>query len=485
MASTEYSYFLSRPCRFGKSLLVTTLEAYFLGRKELFRGLAMEQLEKGWTVYPVLRLDMSQGAYYKLESLHLALNSMLRGYEQEYGIETAGGDIYSDRLRNIILTAFQKTGKKVVVLVDEYDAPMLDAMADDKLLDEVRNVMRDFFRPLKSQSQYLRFVFITGITRFSQMSIFSELNNLNVISMDPEYETICGVSEEELLTAMHPDIENLAEASGQTFEETVRELKRYYDGYHFTKRFKDIYNPFCLIYAFAKREIANYWFSTGTPTMLVSLLQKYDMDLPELEGFITSAERFDVPADRVADPVPMLYQSGYLTLKDYDPEFDEYTLGFPNEEVRRGFAGSLYNYYTEGYIGSRDVIRRAYVKLYKGGSIDEFLKTVQTFYSKMPYTLENKNERHYQALFYALLLSIGADVRAEEPTASGRIDMVLKMPKNIYIFEFKYGKTAEQALQQIVEKDYGVLYADDPRPVVRIGINFSPNTRTITDWIYE
>ena len=399
MASTEYSYFLSRPRRFGKSLLVTTLESYFQGRKELFKGLAIEQLEKDWTVYPVLRLDMSQGKYFDMPALHSTINSVLSDYEKMYQVDVPLSDrqSYSVRLKNIILAAYQKTGKKVVILIDEYDAPMLDTLTKDDVQDAVRDIMRDFFRPLKAQSQYLRFVFITGITKFSQMSIFSELNNLNVISMNSEYESICGVSEDELLTVMKPDVENLAETMGVSFDETVAKLKYYYDGYHFTKNFKDIYNPFSLIYAFYNKEISNYWFSTGTPTMLVDLLRKQEMDMPELEGFVTAAERFDIPADRVADPIPVLYQSGYLTLKDYSPDFDEYTLGFPNEEVRRGFAGSLYNYYMEQYVGSRDVIRRAYIKLYKGGTIDEFLQTLQTFYSKMPYKLENKNEAEPRA----------------------------------------------------------------------------------------
>ena len=340
LANTNTVYFLSRPRRFGKSLLVSTLEAYFLGKKELFNGLAMEQLEQDWTVYPVLHIDFSGSKYMEAESLRASINVQLLLWENVYGRQE-GEDTFSLRLEGIIRRAYEQTGQQVVVLVDEYDAPMLDTNSDHELQREIRGIMRDFFSPLKKSGKYLRFLFLTGISKFSQMSIFSELNNLQNVSMSDNYAAICGITEQELLTQMKIDIEQMAQANDETYEEACAHLKKQYDGYHFSKSCVDVYNPFSLINAFAQKSYENYWFSTGTPTFLIELLQQMDFDIRLLDRMDAKPEDFDKATDCLTDPIPVLYQSGYLTIKSYDAFFRTYTLGYPNEEVRIGFIESL------------------------------------------------------------------------------------------------------------------------------------------------
>lgn len=485
MASYGKYYFLSRPRRFGKSMMITTLHAYFEGRKELFEGLAIEKLEKDWKRYPVLRIDLSRGKYYQLDSVFSVFNLILEDYERVYGITPTRLDEYGSRFARIIQTAYEQTGEKVVVLIDEYDAPMLDSIHKPELQEQIRERQRDLFSPLKSEEDHLRFVFLTGISKFSQLSIFSELNNLNVITFMPEYEAICGVTEEEMRTQLGKDIEELGQSMGLTFEEMMAKLKFMYDGYHFTEKMTDIYNPFSLNRCLYHKKVANYWFSTGTPTMLVNILREHHINLPDLEGFETDLYRFDAPTERLSDPISVLYQSGYLTLKGYDPMLDVFTLGFPNEEVRRGFADSLYKYYADSYVNGKDVIRQAYIRVWRGGPIEDFLQTLQVFYASMPYSITNKNERHYQSILYAVLIAIGADVRTEVETATGRLDLVLKMPQTIYIFELKYDKSAQEALDQIKQRDYAVAYANDERPKVAIGLNYNSGQRTVDQWLVE
>lgn len=340
LTHTNKVYFLSRPRRFGKSLLLTTLEAYFLGKKDLFKGLAMESLEKEWAIYPVLHVDFSMTKYTTLFDLQEQLNLNLLDWEKLYGKENAE-DTPAARFRGIIRRAYEKTGKQVVVLIDEYDAPLLDTHQQSELQMELRNELRKFLSPLKAQGQYIRFLLLTGISKFSQMSIFSELNNLQNISMWDDYSAICGVTEKELLTEMKVDIEAMAQANNETYEEACMHLKQQYDGYHFSENSEDIYNPFSLMNAFAQKKYANFWFSTGTPTFLIDLLQECDFDIQELDNITATAEQFDTPTNKITDPIPVLYQSGYLTIKGYDPEFQVYTLAYPNKEVRKGFIESL------------------------------------------------------------------------------------------------------------------------------------------------
>jgi hypothetical protein len=473
--------------------LVDTLKCYFEGRKELFEGLAMESLEKEWRKHPVVRIDLSLGKYYELDQLDAMVDVILQEYETRWGLKVDDKLKFSVRMSNIIRAAHKQTGERVVVLIDEYDAPMLDSIHKPELQEQIRDRVRNLFSPLKGEAEHLRFVFLTGISKFSQLSVFSELNNLQNITFDPQYEAICGITEEELLTQLKPDIELLAKSLDNwavkfgmprvDYDETVRRLKHTYDGYHFSKKFTDIYNPWSLINAFNLGDIQNFWFSTGTPTSLINILRVRDIDMPELEGFHCRLERFDAPTERITDPIPVLFQSGYLTLKAYDGLEDEYILGFPNEEVYRGFAGCLYQYYCEEYVGSRDNMARVYRDLKNGRiTLDQFMQRLRQFFSAMPYDVSNKNERHYQSVLYALLVAVGADVSAEVRTAIGRMDIALKMPKAIYILELKYDGSAVDAVEQVEEHDYAAAFANDGRPVVAVGVNFSSKTRTIESW---
>ncbi len=488
------NFFLSRPRRFGKSLLVDTLRCYFEGRKELFEGLYIYNKEKEWKKYPVIRLDLSNGKYYEKERVHGTISGILRDHEKRWNVTVYDEYNYDDRLKNIIHAAYEQTGERVVILIDEYDAPMLDSINDPDLQDYIRNRIRSLFSPLKAQAQYLRFVFLTGISKFSQLSVFSELNNLQQMTFDQNYEGICGITEEELLTYMKPDIELLTEKMDKTYsrwgmhftyDDIVAKLKETYDGYHFTKNFTDIYCPWSLVNAFAMGDIMNFWFSTGTPTMLVNVMRQTGVTLQQIEHFRAKLSRFDAPTERISDPIPVLFQSGYLTLKEYDPIDHKYTLGFPNGEVREGFADSLYKYYMEDYVGSGDTLGNAFTDLRsKEISFEEFVETIRRWYAGIPYSItdRNQNEQLYQSLIYAALMGFGADVSAEEQTSDGRMDIALRLPYAIYIIELKYGKSADEATDQIIRKDYAVRFAADARPVWAVGMNISQDRRTIDSY---
>lgn len=476
-------HFLSRPRRFGKSLFVSTLQAYFEGKKELFKGLAIENLEQEWIEYPVIHLDLSSGKYYSVENLHAILNAILLCEEQKYGLETEDSKAYGTRLKNILTTATEQTGKQVVVLIDEYDAPMHDSMGKDNLQDEIRNIMRDFFSPLKQQESNLRFVFITGISKFSQLSIFSELNNLKIISMKDEYCSICGITKDELTQYFRKGIEEMAEHNGLSYEETLEGLKKHYDGYHFSANSEDIFNPYSIINALDDKDFNSYWFSSGTPTFLIELLQKDGLDMLRLNNLWIKDSRFDAPTERITDPIPVLYQSGYLTIKEYDKRRRLYHLSFPNEEVRQGFSESLVKYYTAHNLSDFDNIVLAYADhILVDENIEAFLPHLKVFYDKFPYTIINNNERHYQAVMFTIFTMLGADIQVEYPTTDGRIDLLFKTDKNIYIFELKYNKSANTAINQIEQKDYAKAFADDTRKVIKVGINFSEDQRSIEDW---
>ena len=480
--------FLSRPRRFGKSLLVTTLQAYFEGKKDLFKGLAIDDLETEWIAYPVIHIDLSCSKYYRIENLHSTLNMLIGNYEKAYHLESSSNVSYSDRLKKVIEAAVEQTGRKAVILIDEYDAPMHDSMKDEKLQDEIRDMMRNFYSPLKSEEDNLRFVFMTGISKFSQLSIFSELNNITNISMEDEYSSICGISKEELLEDFHDDIEDLAKARKMTFDETVAQLKFHYDGYHFSGNGADMFNPYSLLHTFRVNKFNSYWYSTGTPTFLIELLQEKNISMLQMEDIWTDSDRFDTPTKKITDPIPVLYQSGYLTIKDYIEIADTYKLGFPNEEVRKGFSNSLFRYYAPDGMDDRDAINKAWIDnfiLSSEDNMEAFLPHLQTFYKKFPYTLINNNERHYQAVLYTILLILGCDVTPEVPTSDGRIDMVLKTKRSIYVLELKYKKNAETAMEQIERKDYLAAFADDKRKKYQVGINFSEDRRSIDDWKVE
>ena len=496
MVSTKaVNFFLSRPRRFGKSLLIDTLQCYFEGRKELFEGLYIYDKETEWKKYPVIRLDLSNGKYYEKEGVHPTINTILKWQEEKFGITNPKDPTnYDSRLTNLIRAAYEQTGERVVILVDEYDAPMLDSINDPELQDYIRNRVRNLFSPLKAQSQYLRFVFLTGISKFSQLSVFSELNNLQQLTFDPKYEGICGITEQELLTYLKPDIEQLAAQMNRTYsrwglhytyDDVVAKLKETYDGYHFSIDFTDIYCPWSLINAFSMGDIMNFWFSTGTPTMLVSVMRRTGISLQQIEHFKGTLERFDAPTERITDPIPVLFQSGYLTLKEYNPFERKFTLGFPNGEVREGFANSLYRYYMEDYVGSQDTLGNAFHDLRRRDiTFEQFVETVQRWYAGIPYSItdKNQNEQLYQSLIYAALMGFGADVQAEEQTSDGRMDIALRLPHGIYILELKYNKSADEATDQIIRKNYAVRFAADQRPVWAVGMNISQDRRTIDSY---
>ena len=488
---TEYVYkmthsgakfiFLSRPRRFGKSLLVSTLKYYFQGRKELFQGLAIETLEKDWTVYTVLHFDMSIAKNLEKEQLEATLSNQLLRHEKDYGIvpEDKGPNL---RLKNLIETAYRQTGQKVVVLIDEYDAPLLDVVHEETTLPVLRNVIRNFYSPLKACDPYLRFVFMTGITKFSQLSIFSELNNLRNISMDTSYAAVCGISEEEMLTQMSEDIDSMAENMGLERGQLLEKLKSYYDGYHFTWPSPDIYNPFSIVCAFAERKIGAYWFGSGTPTYLIEMLRKYHILPSQIGGGKSAAIDFDAPTEHLSNITPLLYQSGYLTIKDYSPISEMYTLDFPNTEVRTGMMHSLLPNYLHGQSRlGRNTVGEMYECIYHE-DMDGALRTLQTFLGTVPYTDNTDYEGHWQQMLYIIFSLLGYYVDVEVHTPKGRVDMVMRTATRLYLVELKLDAGAEAAMQQIDLKQYPERFALCGLPVVKVAISFDRETHNISSW---
>ena len=481
MTHSDKVYFLSRPRRFGKSLLVSTLEAYFQGKKHLFEGLAMERLETEWTEYPVLHMDFSGSKYTDAESLKVNLDVQISRWEALYGYNEKERT-FSSRFEGVIQRAYEKTGKQVVVLVDEYDSPLLDTNSEPALQKELRNIVRDFFSPLKKNGQYLRFLLLTGISKFSQLSIFSELNNLQNISMRDEYSALCGITEKELLTDLQPDIQRMAEANNETYEEACTHLKKQYDGYHFSKNSEDIYNPFSLFNALNAKKYKNYWFSTGTPTFLIELLQNVQFDVRMMDGMTAMDDQFDAPTEVITDPIPVLYQSGYLTIKSFDPMFKIYTLAYPNSEVRYAFTEALLPRYVHRFPRENTFYIVSFLQDLMKGDIESCLERTRSFFASIPHDLENKTEKHYQTIFYLLFRLMGQYVDVEVKSAIGRADVVLKLSDAIYVFEFKYDGTPDEALAQIDSKQYAIPYQSDGRRIVKIGVNFDSATRTIGEW---
>ena len=386
LTHTNKIYFLSRPRRFGKSLLVSTLEAYFSGKKELFEGLAMEQLEKEWTVYPVLHIDFSRTKYTTIEDLQEQLNLYLSEWERTYG-KNEEETSYAARLTGLLQRIYQQTGKQAVVLIDEYDAPLLDSNSDSALQGQLRTEMRKFFSPLKAQGQYLRFLFLTGISKFSQMSIFSELNNLQNISMSDDYSAICGITEQELLSQMQPDIERIAQANNETYEEACRHLKRQYDGYHFDYDTVGLYNPFSIFNTLSKLKFSDYWFETGTPSFLVYLLKHSNYRLDRITEEQVSGDLLNSIDSMSRNPIPVIYQSGYLTIKGYDKEFGIYRLGFPNKEVENGFIKYLLPFYTPVTEQESSFIITSFVMDIRQGNVDSFMQRLQSMFADTDYKI--------------------------------------------------------------------------------------------------
>ena len=474
--------FLSRPRRFGKSLLVSTLQSYFEGKKELFKGLAIEKLEQEWAEYPVLRISMASGKHMEKEQLERYLINILEENERRFGLSSDHPDP-NVRLKNLIANVHDKTGRKVVVLIDEYDAPLLDVVHEEETLPVLRNVMRNFYSPLKDCDPYLKFVFLTGITKFSQLSIFSELNNLKNISMLPEYAAVCGITKEEMLSQMPGYIESMGNANEWTAEETIERLTRQYDGYHFTSLSPDIFNPLSLLQAFNTRRLDSYWIASGTPTYLIEMLRKFDVvptDISSMEG---SAGDFDAPTEGMTTILPLLYQSGYVTIKDYNRDFNYYTLDIPNLEVRLGLTRSLIpEYITPNTLVVNNTSRRM-AQCLSVDDVDGALGLLQQFLLTVPYCNDANTEAHYQQVLYIIFTLVSgyfADV--EVHTATGRVDMVMQTRKALYLFELKLNKSAEAAMSQIDLKDYASKFTLCGLPIVKVGINFDTERRTISDW---
>ena len=482
MTHSASSYmFLSRPQRFGKSLLTSTLHSYFSGRKELFHGLAMEKLEKEWTEYPVLHFDMSTAKHADSEQLLQELNLKLYGYEQIYGrLEEEVNP--NQRLMGLIKRAYEQTGKKVVVLIDEYDAPLLDVVHERENLDVLRNIMRNFYSPLKACDPYLRYVFLTGITKFSQLSIFSELNNIKNISMDEPYAAICGISEDEIRLQMKDDLGGLAKKLEITPEEALMKLKENYDGYHFTSPSPDIYNPFSLLNAFADGKFGSYWFGSGTPTYLVKMLDKFGVKPSEIGRRQLKSSVFDAPTETMTDAVPLLYQSGYITIKDYNKMLDLYTLDIPNKEVRLGLMESLLPYYVNNKTPEATTMVAYLFYDIQNGDMDAALHRLQEFLSTIPYCDNTRFEGHYQQVFYIIFSLLGYYVDVEVRTPRGRVDIVLRTKTTLYVMELKLDKSAGEAMEQIDLKNYPERFALCGLPVVKVAVSFDSERCTIGDW---
>ena len=490
---TEYVYrmthfakyvFLSRPRRFGKSLLTSTLHSYFSGRKDLFQGLAMERLEKEWIEYPVLHFDMSMAKHVDKERLERLLDFMLSDYERTFGLDPTAGDA-NLRLTRLIKCAYEKTGRQVVVLIDEYDAPLLDVVHEKENLGVLRNIMRNFYSPLKACDPYLKYVFLTGITKFSQLSIFSELNNIKNISMDEPYAAICGITEDEMLTQMKEDMERLAAKLNIPSEEVLLKLKENYDGYHFTYPSPDIYNPFSLLNAFADGKFGSYWFGSGTPTYLIKMLEKFGVEPSEIGNNHAEVSAFDAPTETMTDIIPLLYQSGYITIKDYDESIDLYTLDIPNKEVRLGLMKSLLPNYVASKTRETTTMVAYLSRDIRNDDMDSALRRLQTFLSTIPYCDNTRYEGHYQQMFYIIFSLLGSFVDVEVRTPRGRVDVVLRTKTTLYVMELKLDKTAGEAMEQINLKNYPERFALCGLPVVKVAINFDSERCTIGDWMIE
>ena len=482
MVSESNYIFLSRPRRFGKSLLVSTLQSYFEGKKELFKGLAIEQLEKEWAQHPVLRFSLASGKHMEKEQLERYLLDILSDNEERFGLHSDKVDT-NIRLKDLIKNVYDKTGKQVVVLIDEYDAPLLDVVHENEQLPILRQVMRNFYSPLKDCDPYLRFVFLTGISKFSQLSIFSELNNLKNISMLPEFAAICGITVEEMQTQMADYIDVFAKTEETGHEEMVEKLKKQYDGYHFTWPSPDIFNPFSLLNAMQDRRLDSYWFASGTPTYLIEMLRKFDVLPSEIKNIEAEAFDFDAPTENMQSITPLLYQSGYITIKDYNKNFNYYTLSIPNKEVRIGLLRSLVPSYVQTSTLVVNNTARKMAQLIVNDDVDSALSLLQKFLQTVPYCDNASSEGHYQQVMFivfSLLSNYIADVEVRTP--SGRVDMVMRTNKALYLFELKMNKSAAAAMKQIDLKDYPARFAMCGLPIVKVGINFDDERRTINDW---
>ncbi|MGI5083571.1 ATP-binding protein [Treponema putidum] len=500
LANASKVYFLSRPRRFGKSLFLSTLEAYFLGQKELFKGLAIESLEEAekgkreiWQEYPVFYLDFNVGKYDCIEALNTNFNVFLSDLEKKYGAAKEEGN-YAKRFEGALKRAYEKTGKQVTVLIDEYDKPLLYSMDNEALNEEYRAALKSFYSVLKTADQYIRLAFLTGVTKFSKVSIFSDLNNLNDISLLPQFSGICGISQKELLSTFEPEIRALADANGLSYDECIKTLKQKYDGYCFSPDTERMYNPFSLLNVFFGQQFEYYWFATGTPTFLVNALKKEDFHIPNLDGNVemTSAGLSDYRAGAGSE-IPILFQAGYLTIKGYDKLLQLYRLGFPNDEVRYGFLYNLFPSYCNVVYADGPFCIAQFYRDIIAGRIEEFMQRLKSIMAALPYDNIKKDsgesivlrEHNFQICVYLVFALLGQFIELETPVSNGRTDAVIKTESTIYIFEFKLKENAEAAIKQIKEKNYAEKYRAENKKIMLIGVSFDPEEKTVGEWIIE
>lgn len=477
--------FLSRPRRFGKSLFLSTLKAYFEGKKELFEGLAIAELEQTWDAYPVLYLDLNVGMYNSREGILEALNSNLVDWEEKYGIKLNSTDA-AQRFKYIISRLAQRTGQKVVILVDEYDKPLLQTIDNEPLQQEYRNILKSFYSNLKTCDEFIRFVMLTGVSKFSKISLFSDLNNLTDISLDERYADICGLTTDEIVSTFSEHLESFAQKEGVNKSSIMEQLRQMYDGYHFSEELaKEMYNPFSVLNALAEKKFRNYWFSTGTPTFLVKLLQNSDFNLQDFSSGNILANDLSAKESLAKEPIAMFYQTGYLTIKGYDKEFGSYSLGFPNREVEQSFLNFLLPRYTGNTDNRSSAFIEYFVRDLRKGDIESFLNRMKTFFADTPYELVRDLENHYQTVMFTVCRLMGYYTKAEYHTSRGRIDMVVKTQQYAYVFEFKFNKTAEEALAQIDAKDYPLPFNAEGQKLFKIGVNFSKETRNIDGFVWK
>ena len=481
MVSSGKYYFLSRPRRFGKSLLVSTLESYFLGRKELFKGLAMEKLETEWKVYPMFHIDLNAEQYTAPDGLLSILDRYLRMWERTYG-KTEGDKTPADRFVALIHRAYEQSGQKVVILVDEYDKPLLQAIGNKDLQDEYRAMLKSFYSVAKTMDEYIQLAFFTGVTKFSKVSVFSDLNNLNDITLSPIYAEICGITEKEIRDNLDTEVLQMAEANHLTKDECYVKLKENYDGYHFCEESVGMYNPFSLINALSAQRFKDYWFETGTPTFLVETLKRNDYELENMTREEVTADLLGSLDSIDQTPLPLLYQSGYLTIKDYDPDFGTYTLGFPNGEVERGFTRFLFRHYAPIRIDQTDSFVKYFTIEVRNGQPEKFMPRLEAMFAGQDYQLVGNTELYFHNVTSLVFKMLGFYTEVERHTTDGRMDMLVQTKDYIYIFEFKIDKSADEALKQIEEKQYAKPFEQDQRKLYKIGVNFSTATRRMDGW---
>ena len=481
LANRGRYFFLSRPRRFGKSLLTSTLEAYFLGKRELFEGLAIEKLEKDWAQYPVLHIDLNAEEYKQPEELTNRINLYIKKWENIYG---ANPDEISQsaRFSGVIERAYAKTGQKVVILIDEYDKPLLEAIGNKELTESYRSTLDAFYSVMKSQDGLIKFGFLTGVTKFARASIFSGLNNLRDISMDLRYAGSCGITEVELREYFDESVATLAAKNKLTVDECYAKLAQMYDGYHFHQDADGVYNPFSLLNAFESGEFGSYWFESGTPAFLTKVIQNTDYDLANMPHEDVTSEMIGDIENISRTPIPVLYQSGYLTIKSYDSEFEQYRLGFPNKEVEQGFV----KYLLPTYLPVNDDMGQSYIKNFvkevRGGQTEEFLSRLQTMLADSDYQIMGKMEIYFQNVMFVVFRMMGFYTQVERHTARGRIDLLIQTADYVYLIEIKRDGSVDEALKQIDEREYFAPFAHDPRTLIKIGVNFSTETRTIAEW---